>query len=181
MKKKKVHKNFTALYRNCFYGALRLTGDPEDAQDLVQETFASYFAHRYPEDLPARVRSAILDRTLYQTWIAIGKKRKLFPMEQEQLLQGEEEQNFEFVAQPFIPTPEEAAERKEFLYHIAQEISRLEKPYQDIFKRLLISEEDWKASCRSMHITESAYRKRLSQGRKKLKERMEKAEIENEV
>ena len=101
---------------------LRLTGDPDLAEDLLQETFYQALVHI----------GKFEQRSSLYTWLCqIGKNAWLKEMRRSSRIADipMEELHLPNTA----PTPEESTIQKEQLYILRQAIRRLDEPYKEVF------------------------------------------------
>lgn len=101
---------------------LRLSGDPDQAEELLQETFYQALIHI----------DRFEGRCSLFTWLCqIGKNAWLKECRRRSRI---DDTSWEaFTIQDLSPTPEEAAIRKDQLARIRRAILKLEDPYKEVF------------------------------------------------
>ncbi len=163
----------TELYRKyclplrryaCALGASR-----EDAEDLAQDAFESYYTEGYSSDLPDAAASALLMKIVLNAWLNRNRRRKhkviLWPDDPGEMRGVYEDCRTENL-------PERIAMDREYEGYLESRIRLLRKEWQEVLK-MSLQELTAREGSEKLGITEEAFRGRLFRARRALRKLLE--------
>jgi RNA polymerase sigma factor (sigma-70 family) len=162
------------LYQKCLNYASSLTGNRDDAEDLVQESFAAFYRHiRYAEK-SVPVIDAVMYKILRNKWIDRHRTNHSTPMSICDALRREESGTLRIIGiRPQQPI-EEIALGHLCCEDVKTEIRKLGAAYQEVLMENLFGEKDCAEISEALHLTRAAANKRITRGKEKLREKWKK-------
>jgi RNA polymerase sigma-70 factor (ECF subfamily) len=152
--------------------AYRLTRNPKDAEDLVQETFlrAYRFFDKYQRGTNVK---AWLFRILKNTFINEYRRRKAQPAEVDfDKLEGAYEKQLEELSSTRVENPETALERTLMTEDIEEAISTMPEEYRMVVLLCLVEGFTYQEAADALEIPVGTVMSRLHRGRKHLQSRL---------
>lgn len=162
------------LYQKCLHYALSLTGNRDDAEDLVQESFAAVYRHIRQAGEPIPLIKAVMYKVLRNKWIDRWRTNHSTPMSIRDTLRREETGTLRIIGiRPQRPIEEIALENL-CCEDVKAEIRKLGDVYSEVLMESLFGEMDSGEISEDLHLTRSAADKRITRGKAKLREKWEK-------
>ncbi len=148
--------------------ALSLGASPEDAEDLVQDTFEEFFERGYQVQHSFQAACSLLMKIMLHIWLNRRKVRR------REILWAEDPGEIPGILcdSSVSVSPEETAIDREYVRCLTERIERLKPEWRELLELLMTGVSFHEAS-RRLGISDEAFRARLFRARKALRQQME--------
>ena len=153
--------------RRVFAVAQRITNSPDDAEDVVQETFHKVFLHLDNFQEKARFSTWLTRIAMNEALMLLRRRRGVF-----EDLPASTDEGVKFTSQTFVdqgPNPEESCLQSERTQLLTEAINRLGPRIRTAILLRDIEEKSLEETAQILGTTSTAVKARLFQGRRKLR------------
>lgn len=149
--------------------ALKILNDPQDAEDVLQETFIK--AYRNLKGFDGRSSlSTWLYRIGTNEALMLIRKRKNLPLSLDEPLEGEDEVDEPFQIVDWCCLPEQELQTSEVRHYLDQAVKQLSPALRAVFVLRDIEGLSTEETTQVLNLSEAAVKTRLSRARMQLRE-----------